>query len=267
LRRSFPDRLAKQSIYTAAIAAVLLAGCKRHSLPANYYEAPHSLHVIPAGTYDAIFTCYASLGDAIHKNGGDSIDRAYLVQTSFYKDGSRVKGIPAGVKVTVNGETLTHGINERVHVELPTPVTWRVEGDDHYPSINHTIASGQPIDFVGPSSNDTISMSKGFDVRYNAPGIDSVQFHLTYFADVVKRHDTSSTITRGGQSSYNVVANTGHYTIPPMAVRYDQYRSFTPKRLIVQISWGHGDTVHNEDKVYGFIAECNRTRWFDLNRN
>lgn len=218
------------------------------------------------GRYDAIFGC----GGYGNPNG-PSYDHGYHASTVFYDDSGQPyrvppkNWIPPDISVLLNGDTLKQGMDERVRVHFPEPLTWRITGNDRYPSVVHTIATDSIIEYLSPREGDSVSLSHGFEITYRAPqSIDTVLIHLMYIGNGVYKRDTTKT-EETGQSYYYKVPNTGQYVIPPFEVR-DQFKSLTPERLYTFVMWDRGDTVHVGQYVYGFTTEYYLSRKFNLKR-
>jgi hypothetical protein len=217
------------------------------------------LNTLPPGRYDATFLCY-NVGWDSHS---DSIIRSTLAEITFFDDsGSRTRR-PRNVRVTVNGIALTNGVNEPVPVHFPEPVTWQIEGNERYPSATRTLIPETPIQFLAPRDHDTISISQGFEVRYNAPKSDSLQFLTMCFAKVAYKRHPTDTLEEGGQDYSYISRNTGRFTVPPLSLN-NAFSRFEPKSLTIIIMAAHGDTVHVGNAIYGFITEAHTTRTFNV---
>jgi hypothetical protein len=248
----------------AIIVGMVFAGCERHSEPATNGVVRESsiadLHAVPPGRYDAMFTCY---------EGGwnDTKDFAKEARTDvyFYNDTGRMIHFPLSITVSLNGDILKDGKNGHVHVSFPGQMTWRITGDDHYPSLIHTISSNPPIEFLSPDDLDSMHLSDSIVVKYNAPGADTVQIHMSYFGQsILKRDSTKKESTENyGQSYYFRVPNTGRYVIAPFKMSH-YFSSFDPKNLFMEIKWARGDTVHVGSCLYGFVTQYNCQHWFKL---
>ncbi|MDP4198117.1 MAG: hypothetical protein Q8922_01655 [Bacteroidota bacterium] len=222
------------------------------------------MNPLPPGRYDAIFSCYEIAAE----------QRCFANATFFNDSGrmyiddtARTYHVPRTIQVTLNGHSIK-GFDERVPVGWPEPLSWRITGNDRYPSVTRTIQSDSAIEFFSPSA-DTLNAFDSIVVRYHAPkSIDSVLFHYSYFGDCVYKRDTTKT-EHSGQSYYYKVRNEsnlqngGRYVIPPLKV-FDYIKSFKPEKLMIQIMWARGDSVHVGDYVYGFEASGHNTRFYRL---
>jgi hypothetical protein len=254
------------------IFATFFAGCKKDAVRNTHkvvrQSNPFELNPIPAGEYDALFTCY----ETISNYRRDSSYGEYFADISFPIDTRQNYHLPKGVwipptiTVSINGDTLKRGMNERVSVNFPEPLIWHINGDDYFPSVVHTTPSDSSIEFLFPNNGDSISLSQAFVVKFRAPkNIDTIQIHMSYFGKSVLKRDTTGKIQDMGQSYYYLVPNTGNY-LAPLYKKFDYYKSFDPKSLFVDISWARGDTVHAGNSVYGFVTQCNCSHWFRLKR-
>jgi hypothetical protein len=257
------------ALFAVTILAALFSGCKKENLPDTHHivrqAAPFRLSPIPTGSYDALFECY----DACWYYN-DSLIHHYTVNVTFPTDARELYHIPKGMNIpstmniSLNGIALHRGAEEKFPLNFPEPLTWLFTGDDRYPSVTHTIFADSPIEFLLPGDGDSISLSHGFDVFYHAPkSVDSVTFHMTYFGKGIYKNDTTK-IQKTAQSYYYVVPNTGRYVVAPYKMMDRFFKSFDPERLMVQIMWAHGDTMHVGDCVYGFSVQGHTVHTFKL---
>ncbi len=243
------------------ILVVAFTGCRRDTLPGMHgievrWDA--HFHPIPPGRYDARFIC----GEATGRYTKDSIHKWYDASAYFY-DSDRMIRMPGTVSVSVNGNLLKQGINEPVQVNFPEPVTWQIKGNKHFPSVTHTLASFMRMEILSPNETESVSPLDSTEVRYSAPGLDSVQFLLSYRGTGVFKRDTTK-IEETGQDYYKTVPNSGRYVIAPFKMYGSFLKSFKPEKLLVIIMWSRGDTVHVGPYVYGFVNSCGCSHRFAL---
>ncbi|HEY3876146.1 MAG TPA: hypothetical protein VGM92_11775 [Candidatus Kapabacteria bacterium] len=226
----------------------------------------HQLNPIPAGEYDAIFLC----DELVRDDMMDSDHLWHTVHVTFSPEAHQMyhlsKGemIPSAFKVTLNGTILKDKSQEPIPMNDCEPLIFRMSGDEHYPSFEHTVPTDSSIKFLSPNDGDSISLSHGFEVKYRAPkDIDTVLIHMTYFGKSVLKSDTSGKIQNMGQSYYYLVPNTGSYIIPHYTM-FHYFKSFDPEKLFVEMSWTKGDTLHVGTRLYGFIATSREPRFFKL---
>jgi hypothetical protein len=253
------------NIKTSCILIILAAAftsCKHDTLPAEHgmvLTPPGSAHdPLPSGRYDAIFDCEGGMFRD-NKSSSPSASDA----SAWFSDSNRPIRMPATVSVRVNRNLLTRGTGRKVPINFPDPVTWQIEGNEHFPSLTHTIASIAPIVFMSPDEAKPLSISDSTEVRYSAPGLDSVQFLISYRGEGVIRRDMKK-LEQTGQDYYKTVPNTGRYVMGPFVTNDKAFESFTPKSVLVIILWSRGDTVHVGPYVYGFVNRCSCLRKFML---
>jgi hypothetical protein len=243
---------------------VIVAGCSWHSAPPReimFKPDKYHLNPLPPAVYDAIFT-YSTAG---WDYTNDSVVVSSSVSGGFLNDSGQPVLRSESIRMSVNG-TLVNELalyrGQNIPIRFPESVTWRIDGNDRYPGVNHMIVPDKPIQFFSPKDYDTISLSRGFDISYDAVDADSVEILTACFAKVRYRGHPGDTLQEGGQDHYDLVRNTGRFTIPRFAVDSNIFQQFEPNQLMIMIMHVRGDTVHVGNCIYGFMSDRHYARNF-----
>jgi hypothetical protein len=223
---------------------------------------------IPEEPYDGIFTSYLRTSEYLDSAGTDTQSFQYGSEARMYnKFGDLIFSTAPTFSVRLNGNPLTYffyGFDTNLNLQFPSPVTWSMVGDDYFPSFIHTLSSENPVEISTPVSIDSQISNVGFEVTYNAPGVDTVTLRITYFGKGIFLGDTTGKLQDADQSQFPMTANSGHFRVPPFTIDTSTFKSFTPQFVEADIAWGHGDTIHVDGKVFGLVTvvECSRDYYF-----
>jgi hypothetical protein len=220
---------------------------------------------IPGAFYDGLFSSEWHKDDYLDSTAIDSFFWYNSSATLYNKFGDLIQSPSDGFFVQVNGARLIANqyfqLDTPLNLNFPSPVAWTLNGDSYFPSFSHSISSENPPEILSPLASDSLNANASFNFSYNAPGVDSVVITLWYFGLGI------NATTDSLESAIDLLpqvqtVNSGAFIVPAYALHDTvNFKSFTPQSVQATVAWAHGDTIHVEEKVFGFVTEvaCSRT--------